>query len=159
MNVRELLIEPIAYIAPARALDGLSAADAERRVTGANHSVAEIIVHLAFWQEWMVGRAEGLDAPMAQSAADGWPTVPPGTWLELRDRFLAGLDRAAAIGEPASRLDTLVTPPIEFPPLAHHTLRDVLIHIAAHNAHHLGQVIVLRQLLGRWPPPAGSWTW
>ena len=37
------------------------------------------------------------------------------------------------------------------------TKRDVLV--ATHNAHHLGQVILLRQLLGAWPPPAGSWTW
>jgi hypothetical protein len=31
--------------------------------------------------------------------------------------------------------------------------------MATHTAHHLGQIIVLRQLLGAWPPPAGSWTW
>jgi uncharacterized damage-inducible protein DinB len=52
-----------------------------------------------------------------------------------------------------------VTPAIEFPPLAHHTVREALVHVAMHNAHHLGQVITLRQLLGAWPPPAGSYTW
>jgi uncharacterized damage-inducible protein DinB len=52
-----------------------------------------------------------------------------------------------------------VTPPIEFPPLTHYTIADALTHVATHNAHHLGQVILLRQLAGTWPPPAGSWTW
>jgi uncharacterized damage-inducible protein DinB len=52
-----------------------------------------------------------------------------------------------------------VSPPIEFPPLASYSIGDVLVHVATHNSHHLGQVIVLRQLMGKWPPPAGSWTW
>jgi hypothetical protein len=34
-----------------------------------------------------------------------------------------------------------------------------LVHVANHNAHHLGQIVLLRQLMGRWPPPSGSWTW
>ena len=50
-------------------------------------------------------------------------------------------------------------PPIQFPPIAHFTRRDALVHIANHNAHHLGQVIVLRQMMGQWPPPSGGWTW
>jgi len=37
--------------------------------------------------------------------------------------------------------------------------QDWFLHVATHNAHHLGQVILLRQLTGAWPPPAGSWTW
>jgi hypothetical protein len=28
-----------------------------------------------------------------------------------------------------------------------------------HNAHHLGQIILLRQLFGAWPPPSGRFTW
>jgi uncharacterized damage-inducible protein DinB len=31
--------------------------------------------------------------------------------------------------------------------------------MAAHNSHHLGQVVLLRQILGAWPPPSGSYTW
>ncbi len=52
-----------------------------------------------------------------------------------------------------------ITPPIEFGPLASYTVRDALVHVAQHNSHHLGQVILLRQLMALWPPPSGSWTW
>lgn len=52
-----------------------------------------------------------------------------------------------------------LTPAIEFPMLAEYSYRDVRAHVAQHNAHHLGQVVVLRQLLGVWPPPSGSCTW
>ena len=74
-------------------------------------------------------------------------------------RFEAGLMRAAAIGEDPARLAQPVTPPIEFPPLAHYTVHDALTHIAQHNSHHLGQIITTRQLLRSWPPPSGSFTW
>jgi uncharacterized damage-inducible protein DinB len=96
---------------------------------------------------------------MVASAASGWPTVVPGTWTDVRERFLAGLERAAALGGPAEAPDRPLDPPIEFPLLARYTLRDALVHVANHNAHHLGQIIVLRQLMGLWPPPSGSWTW
>jgi uncharacterized damage-inducible protein DinB len=31
--------------------------------------------------------------------------------------------------------------------------------MASHNSYHAGQVVVLRQLLGSWPPPSGGLTW
>ena len=43
--------------------------------------------------------------------------------------------------------------------LARYTVGDALAHLAQHNSHHLGQVILLRQLMTPWPPPTGSWTW
>lgn len=122
MNPRELLLEPIAYMPPARALDGLPTDVAERRPAG-------------------------------------WIRVAPGSWLAWQTRFLDGLHHAVALGEQPALLDQPLTPPIEFPPLAHYTVLDALIHIANHNSHHLGQIITIRQLLGAWPPPSGSYTW
>lgn len=159
MHARELLVETFVHIPPARALEGLAADDAERRVAGANHSVAEIVAHLTFWQTWFTQRIDGVHEPMAASAALGWPAVAPGSWNELQARYVAGLERLVAIGEDASRLDRALDPPIEFPPLAHYTTRDALVHVSNHNAHHLGQVVLLRQLMGTWPPPGGGWTW
>ena len=74
----------------------------------------------------------------------------------MRSGFIDRLHQVAALAED----DTVspVSPPIEFQPLAHYTVGDALIRVATRNAHHLGQVIVLRQLMNLWPP-AGSWTW
>ena len=160
MNAHELLTEPIGFLAPARTLEGLSPDFAERRVDGAPHSIAEIVAHLNFWQIWFIRRAEGTAAPMVQHAAEGWPAVTAGSWPSLQQEFVDGLSHLTAWAEAAGdALEAPLTPAIEFPPLAHYTKRDVLVHVATHNAHHLGQVILLRQLLGAWPPPAGSWTW
>jgi uncharacterized damage-inducible protein DinB len=94
--------------------------------------------------------------PLAAPAARGWPAVASGSWPDVRDRFAAGLTRAASL---ADRRDQTVSPAIEFGPLGSYTVGDALVHVAQHNSHHLGQVILLRQLMERWPPPSGSWTW
>jgi uncharacterized damage-inducible protein DinB len=159
MNAQELLIQPVVFLAPAHALEGLSAAHADKRVNGVDHTIAEIVAHMSFWQDWFRQRCDGLPAPIAAKAADGWPDVTPGSWEEVRHTFLSGLKQLAALGENHARLDSLITPAIEFPPLAHYTRRDVLVHAGQHNAHHLGQIITLRQVLGQWPPPSGSYTW
>jgi hypothetical protein len=39
------------------------------------------------------------------------------------------------------------------------TVREQLESFAAHNAYHLGRVVLLRQLMGSWPPPSGGLTW
>lgn len=158
MDPRPLLIDTLPFLGPRPALDGLTAELADRRVPGAPHSIAELVAHMAFWQAWFAGRCDGTAGPMPQSAAIGWPAPEPGGWDPLRRRFLDGLERVAALGDAgdqARRLD----PPIEFPPLASITVGEVIVHVAAHNAHHLGQVVLLRQLLGAWPPPSGSYTW
>lgn len=160
MNANELLTEPIGFLAPARALEGLSPTLADRRIDGAPHSIAEIVAHLNFWQNWFIRRVEGTAAPMVRHAAEGWPAVAAGSWPVLQQEFVDGLSRLTAWADAAGdALETPLTPAIEFPPLAHYTKHDVVVHVATHNAHHLGQVILLRQLLGAWPPPAGSWTW
>jgi uncharacterized damage-inducible protein DinB len=156
MTPRELLIDTFTHIPPRRALEQLTTDEAEKKTAGTSHSIAEIVAHMSFWQDWFCDRCDGVARPMVTSAAAGWPGVAPGSWPELSTRFSAGLERAVAL---AQRGEAPIAPAIEFGPLAHYTVRDAIVHIAQHNSHHLGQVIVMRQLLGQWPPPGGGWTW
>jgi hypothetical protein len=39
------------------------------------------------------------------------------------------------------------------------TIHDQLVSLTAHNAYHLGRIVLLRQLQGNWPPPDGGFTW
>jgi hypothetical protein len=101
MSPHELLIETAPFIAPARALEGLTAEDADRRLSPA-HSIAQIVAHLAFWQDWFRERCGGGTEPMAASAALGWVAPPPGAWPEVRTgRTLAATHGplAAAVGQ------------------------------------------------------------
>lgn len=159
MSFNDLLVRPFAYAPPAHVLEGLSDAEAVRRIDGIPHAVAELVAHLSFWQEWFLDRCRGMPTPLAKHAVSRWPPAPPGSWDETRRRFLEGLRQAAAVGSKTDRLARPLSPAIEVPRMSHYTLNDALTHIAVHNAHHLGQVVVLRQMLGRWPPPAGSRKW
>ena len=154
--MRELLVDTFVHLPPPRVIEQLTSDQAEQRLDGADHSIAEIVAHMSFWQDWFCTRCEGTPEPMVSQAAAGWPAIARGAWPDVHGRFLGGLERAAAL---ALRKDEAVSPAIDFPPLASYTIRDVLVHVAQHNSHHLGQVILLRQLMGLWPPPSGSWTW
>jgi uncharacterized damage-inducible protein DinB len=157
MSAREVLIQPYAHIPPRSALDGLTADQASRRLPAAPHSIAEITAHMDFWLRWFLKRCQGTAEPLAATAAQGWPQPDP-DWEFVLRQFLAGLDAAVEFFEQADPLAP-VTPPIEFPPLSRYTLLEAQEHAAQHNAHHLGQIVTLRQMMGLWPPPAGSYTW
>ena len=154
MDARELFIDIFAHISPARAIEGLTQEQATRRPNGVAHSIADLVAHMTFWQNWFCDRCDGIAAPLAAHAPEGWPS--PGPWADAHAAFTRGVDRAVALGR---RADQSITPPIEFPPLAHYTVRDALVHMAQHNSHHTGQVIVLRQIMAIWPPPSGGLTW
>lgn len=156
MDARTLLVDTHPHLPPAATLAGLDPTDALRRVAGLPHSIAEIVAHMNYWQEWFTVRCQGRDQPMAAAAADGWPEVHD--WSAESERFLTGLDALAAVVSQQAP-DQPIAPPIAFPMLAQYSYRDVWEHVAQHNAHHLGQIVVLRQLLGVWPPPSGSYTW
>ena len=159
MDVRSLLIETHAHMPPPEILSDVSEHDAARRFPGVSHSIADIVAHMAFWQSWFVKRIEGKPEPLVTSAAMGWPAVAAGDWERVRTQFVTGLDEVVGLVSDPGLLETRVTPAIEFPPLANYTVRDALIHVAHHNAHHLGQIVLLRQLYGTWPPSSGSFTW
>ena len=155
---RELLPDTTPYLSPRLVLDGLTPDLADRRVPGAPHTIAEIVAHMAFWQDWFRGRCDGTAGPMPASAALGWvaPEAGPGTpsgpasstaWIAWSRSARRPITAGASIRRSSSRRSR------------QYTVGDVLVHVGAHNAHHLGQVVLLRQLLGAWPPPAGSWTW
>ena len=154
MHREELLMNPVAYMPPTQVLDGLSAEDSARRVPGIRHSIVEIVAHLAFWQAWFLSRCAGVTKPQVAHAADGWPAVTAADWDDVRGEFLTDLRRAVDLPTTGP-----VDPPLEFPPMAAYGVEDVMSHVAQHNAHHLGQVVLLRQALGLWPPPGGSYTW
>jgi uncharacterized damage-inducible protein DinB len=159
MQLQSILRGAHAYLSPSAALAGLSASQASERPAHSGHPIAEIVAHMAFWQDWFLDRCDGVATPVPAPASRGWPAVGDGEWDTVLMRFESGFKRALAVAGDEARSVRRVSPPIEFEPFANYTTADALVHVALHNAHHVGQVITLRQHLGAWPPPAGSWTW
>lgn len=149
-SLERLLDEGSPFVAPGRVLNGLLAEDACRRLAGMPHTVAEIVAHLRFWQEYTLALARGDRRSGPEHAAEGWPAAEPDGWEALRGAFLDGLEQMKRVAHEAD-LSVIVRPG--------ETLGYELTLHALHNAVHLGQVMLLRQMLGAWPPPGGGDTW
>ncbi|WP_424950941.1 DinB family protein [Deinococcus sp.] len=148
--LERLLDEGSAFVPPSRALEGLDAALACHRLEGAPHTVAEIVAHLRFWQMYTLRLARGEHADSPEHAAGGWPGVEADGWDALRRAFLDGLAETKRVAREED-LSRVVR--------GRETLGYELTLHVMHNAVHLGQVILLRRLLGAWPPPGGGDTW
>ena len=123
------------------------------RPTGAPHSIFQLLNHVAFWQNWAVKWLEGKPAPLPADAAGSWPgeVMPAGKeeWDGAVKAFHEGLHELARLSR-AADLKTM---------RGRKSRLEMLHTIAAHNSYHLGQAVLLRQMLGAWPPPSGGMTW
>lgn len=118
------------------------------------HSIYEELWHTVYWQNLLLAWIDGEDRPAPERAADGWPErqAPEGL-REARDlvrSFLEGVNRASALAT-GNELDRAVR--------EKYTVRSLLETLSAHNSYHLGKIVLLRQLVGIWPPPSGGDTW
>lgn len=108
---------------------------------------------MIFWQDGVLERLDGGSPSMPEHASDGWPgPEAPGNraeWLRAVRRFRTGLTRL----EQAARNAAAARKGLGKSPF------EMLIAVAAPNSYHAGQAVVLRQLLGKWPPPSGGLTW
>jgi uncharacterized damage-inducible protein DinB len=148
-----------AFLPPAAILDGLTEEQAMAKPHGVPHSIAEIVAHMAFWQEWFNGCVTSGYSGIPGQAVGGWPAAEG--WTETHERYLAALAEGKRLAsKEAGRLqDALLPAGARNPFLEKETLGSGLLHGALHGGHHLGQIVTIRQLLGAWPPPAGSLTW
>ncbi|MBB6098459.1 putative damage-inducible protein DinB [Deinobacterium chartae] len=144
-------VGPGAFVRWEAALEDLSAADAVRVPAGSPHSVAQVVAHVDFWMRWILETLGGRPQPWPQHAEGGWPEVSEADWAALRDGLLARLRRAAELAR-----DEEFTARVAY---RNDTAGKALMDFAFHNAYHLGQVVLIRRMLGAWPPPSGGDTW
>ncbi|HTS88074.1 MAG TPA: DinB family protein [Gemmatimonadales bacterium] len=157
--LKELLRGTGAHLDPVAAISGISAALAGRRVAAAPHTIWQLVWHMSYWMDYELRSIAGPEASYPAHATESWPPPEPpssAAWDEQVSRFHLQLERLTALadsldaGEPGSRL---------VHPAKGESVRDVLWQLVAHNSYHTGQVALLRQALGAWPPGGGGDTW
>jgi uncharacterized damage-inducible protein DinB len=149
-HLLELLRGGSAHLTFDDAADGLAPALRGRRPAGAAHSPWEVLEHLRIAQ-WDILEFSRDPRHVSPAWPEGyWPERPEppdgGAWERSAAAFRADLAALQAlVADPASDL---------FTPFAHGggqtLLREALL-VADHNAYHLGELVVLRRLLGAWP--------
>ncbi len=160
-NDRKLLEETIdnalsgkgAHARTRNLFDGLDWKAAGARPEGASHSIFQIMNHLSYWQDWVVKWLDGKNPKVPKHAADGWPGKPGPQNAQEWQRTVKGFRSGLARLERQSHKTDLRTTRGKY------TRLGMLQAIASHNSYHAGQVVVFRQMLGKWPPPSGGVTW
>ncbi|HEX6811648.1 MAG TPA: DinB family protein [Planctomycetota bacterium] len=160
MHEREAMVRQL-HGAPSHkhllhSLEGIDAARAGQLVGRSPHSIFQVLRHMQYWLDITLQRLDGRPQRPA-AAALGWasPAAPrEGEWADAVAMFDARLQALAArIRDPKLDLTTIVQPDSGV------SAREEILMIQGHNSYHLGQIVVLRQELGCWPPPRGGDTW
>ncbi len=162
-ELERILIGDAAAAAPEAIVEGLGDEIVHRAMDGVPRTIYQELWHVAFWLEVSMDWIGGIETPFPAHDADGFPSdeaIRRETWEQLRERFLAGLAAAAAAARDAGRLELAIRCPSRpGMPMRTMTVREQLENMAAHNAYHLGRMVLMRQMLGAWPPAAGGYTW
>ena len=136
-----------------RALNGIDGELATSRPGGSPHSIAQVLGHMRFWQSRLLGLiADGEPRPVAH-AQEGWPQVSAEEWPQLVSSYLEGLEELRRVARDADLLERRLVEGRE------NSVSYAIASHFAHEAHHLGQIVLLRRMLGAWPPPGGGDTW
>lgn len=150
----------VGFHSPEAVLEGLTGEQATAKPAGAPHSIAEIVAHMCFWQDCFNQIALNGFTGFPEHAEGGWPPCSAADWPALHGRYLAVVRESQEIARTAPDLGAKLLPEgVPIPLLERDTRGSGVLHGAIHAAHHLGQVVLLRQIMGLWPPPAGSMTW
>jgi hypothetical protein len=164
MNELEEILSGDGYAArPAFVLEGLTAEQAHRSVDGAPRNLYQELWHIAFWQKISLDWMGGIETPYPTRAGEGFPSGAQAgreAWDALCRRFLRDNAQASALAQDQRVLAQLICCPSRpGHPVRIMTVREQLENLAAHNAYHLGRIVLLRQIIEAWPPPSGGYTW
>jgi uncharacterized damage-inducible protein DinB len=162
-ELEQVLAGESAHSAPATILESLPGELAHRAVSGAPHTIYEELWHIVFWQQVTLDWILSIETPFPARPSDGFPSEADAAredWDQLRQRFFRTNKEASAAARDSEHLERVVRCPSRpGEPARTMTAREQLESLGAHNAYHFGRIVLLRQLLGSWPPPSGGYTW
>ena len=127
------------------AVDGVSPSVARYRLDEAGRSIWEIVLHAAYWR-WEVARAvSGATLPRFPRGPENWPSVPV-----RADEEAWRTDRALLEGSEEALVRALDDFTLEGwsrtpPGGGQWTVGQLMAGLMAHDAYHVGQVIVLKK--------------
>lgn len=129
-------------------LRGLTHQQAGAVPAGAPHSIYQELWHATRVLEMSL--ASGRVVLQTWPLSEHFPAAPSpadeAEWRDLVARFLAASTKAVSMSHQPGWLESK-EPGYDL------TWRDALEFLAVHTAYHMGRIVLLRQLIGTWPPP------
>jgi uncharacterized damage-inducible protein DinB len=152
-TVRSLLLEQLegrnAHVDFNQAVQGLTFKQAGIRVEGAPHTIWELIEHIRIGQDDILEFCTNPDYQAIDWPNDYWPEKSK---PENQEQFEASVQ---AVKEGVDEMCELIRDPQNnlqqpFPYGDGQTLFREAMLIVDHNAYHIGQIVLVRRLLGSW---------
>lgn len=132
---------------PSRILAGISPEKSCQRLHGLPYNIAELLAHINFWQDRRLELTKGqTNLPEDfQFGVTDFPAVGPEDWEALVAHFHRTLRELLETSTDNAAMEAVVFDD-----------RDIGIVItshALHNSYHFGEIVLMRRMLGIWPPP------
>ncbi len=132
------------FVPAIQAVQGLTPEQAMWKEGDANHSVAQLVAHLTFWDSQQLAKFKGEQPPAysgkndetfaARVDAKSWPAL-----VKQLDDVLTAWERAVESADEAKLQSWYST----------------IAHISTHNAYHTGQILYIRKQQGSWDAARG----
>ena len=152
-TLRSLLLEQLegrnAHVGFNQAVQGLTFKQSGIRVEGIPHTIWELIEHIRIGQEDILEFCKNPDYNALDWPDDYWPErSKPESQEEFEKSVQAVQDGMAEMRELIRDPQTNLQHP--FPHGDGQTLFREAMLIVDHNAYHIGQIVLIRRLLGSW---------
>jgi len=125
------------------AIEGLTPEQAAWKDTTDNHSIAQLVNHLIFWNRQQLAKFKG-EKPVAFSGdnKETFAGLDKASWdasVKQIDEVLTAWEKAIEEADEAKLAKWYPT----------------IARISTHNAYHTGQIIYIRKMKGNWDPAKG----
>ena len=125
------------------AVAGLTADQAKWTPGKDVHSVGQLAYHLWFWNSTELAHFKGEKAPAFSGNNDEtFNNFNPEQWADLQkklDQVLGDWEKTVEAADDQKLAENA----------------SLIAHVGAHNAYHIGQIIIVRKLQGVWDPSKG----
>lgn len=148
--VAKLLDGDQEFLEPARLLSDLIEEQAMAVPSGSPYSIAQVTMHIHFWQGREIERAQGETQPKVDDLDATFAAPPAGEWNKLVVDVLAGVEQVKLLAQEKDGQSHAFEGA---------TVGYVLASCALHNAYHWGQIVLLRRIQGFWPPAGDNSDW
>jgi uncharacterized damage-inducible protein DinB len=132
------------FVPASKAVEGMTADQANWKDGNANHSVGQLVAHLVFWNREQLAT---------------WRGEKPPAYSGKNDETFGGNLDDAAWKKAVKDLDTVLSDMEKWIESADEAKLqkqyDAIAHVSAHNAYHTGQILYIRKQQGSWDPEKG----
>lgn len=118
---------------------------------GCPYSIAGVVGHMLFWQERWLSIIDELPVEAKRGKNGDWPRIDAASWMQVRGDFLRGETSALRKAQNQSELLRKTK--------SGKVVERFLLQMGIHNTYHAGQIVLMRQLLGCWPPAGTNDHW